>query len=109
MKDVLTSRKLHLEIRKRLVRCYVLSTFLYASEAWTLNKQMEDKINAFEMWIFRRMFRILHLNRKTNAEVLEQVQISGSVKIHMMVDTNVRLRIEIAKGTFIKMRDVLKS
>ena len=28
MKDVLTSRKLHLEIRKCLVRCYVLSTFL---------------------------------------------------------------------------------
>ena len=60
---MLTSRKLHLEIRKRLVRCYVLSTFLYASE---------DKINAFEMWIFRRrMFRISHLDRKTNVEVLE--------------------------------------
>ena len=33
MRDVLTSRKLHLEIRKRLVTCYVLSTFLYASES----------------------------------------------------------------------------
>ena len=52
MSDMLTSRKLHLEIRKRLVRCYVLSKILYASESWTLNKQMEDKINAFEMWIF---------------------------------------------------------
>ena len=60
LRDVLTSGKLHLEIRKRLVRCYVLSTFLYASESWTLNKQMEDKINAFEMWIFRWMFRISH-------------------------------------------------
>ena len=55
MRDVLTSRKLHLEIGKRLVRYYVLSTFLYASKSWTLDKQMEDKINAFEMWIFRRM------------------------------------------------------
>ena len=52
MTDVLTSRKLNLEIRKQLVRCYVLSTLLYASESWTLNKQMENKINAFEMWIF---------------------------------------------------------
>ena len=52
MRDVLISRKLHLEIRKRLVMCYVLSTFLHASESWTLNKQMEDTINAFEMWIF---------------------------------------------------------
>ena len=49
MRVVLTSRKLHLEIRKHLIRCYVLCTFLYASESWTLNEQMEDKINAFEM------------------------------------------------------------
>ena len=33
MRDVLTSPKLHLEIRKRLVRCYVLSTFLNVSES----------------------------------------------------------------------------
>ena len=59
---VLTSQKLHLEIRKRLVRCFVFSTFLYASESWTLNKQMKDKINAFEMWIFRRIFKKSHLD-----------------------------------------------
>ena len=29
----------HLDIRKRLVRCYVLSTFLYASESWILDRQ----------------------------------------------------------------------
>ena len=42
----------------------VLCTFtlLYASEPWTLNKQMEDKINAFEMWIFRRIFKISHFD-----------------------------------------------
>ena len=74
MRDVLISRKRHLEIRKRLVRCYVLSTFLYASESWTLDGQIEDKINAFEMWIFRRMFRISHLDRKTNLEVLEMAK-----------------------------------
>ena len=74
MRDMLTSRILHLEIRKRLVRCYVLSIFLYASESWTLNKQMENKINAFEMWIFQHMFRILQLDRKTNVEVLEMAK-----------------------------------
>ena len=35
---------------------------------------MEDKINDFEMWIFRRMFRISHLDRKTNVEVLEMAR-----------------------------------
>ena len=74
MRDVLTSRKLHLEIRKRLVRCYVLSIFLCASESWTLNKLMEDKINAFEMWISQGMFRVWHVDRKTNVEVLEMAK-----------------------------------
>ena len=55
MRDALTSRKLYLEIRKRLVRCYVLSTLLYASESWTLNKQMDDKIIAIEIWILTRV------------------------------------------------------
>ena len=63
-----------LEIRKRLVRYYVLSIFLYASKSWTLNKQMENKINAFEMLIFRRMTRISHLDRKTNVEVLKMAK-----------------------------------
>ena len=70
----MTSGKLHLEIRKCLVRWYVLSIFLYALESWTLNKQLDDKINAFEMWIFQRMFRISHLDRKINVEVLEMAK-----------------------------------
>ena len=48
--------------------------FLYASESWTLDRQIEDKINAFEMWMFRHMFRISHLDRKTNVEVLEMAK-----------------------------------
>ena len=71
---MLTSRKLHLEIRKHVVRYYVLSIFVYASESRTLDKQMEDKINAFEMWIYRHMFRISHLDREINVEVLEMVK-----------------------------------
>ena len=74
MKDVLTSWKLHLEVRKWLVKCYVLSIFVYASECWTLDKQMEDKINTFEMWNFRCMYKMSHRNRKTNVEVLEMVK-----------------------------------
>ena len=35
---------------------------------------MENKINAFEMWIFRRMFRILNLDRKTNVEVFKMAR-----------------------------------
>ena len=70
MKDVLTSRQLSLDLRKRMVRCYILSTFLYASETWTLNKILRDKIEAFEMWVYRRMLKISYEQHRTNEEVL---------------------------------------
>ena len=38
MKNLLTARTLHLQTRKKLIRCYILSTLLYASETWTINQ-----------------------------------------------------------------------
>ena len=49
MKDVLTTRKLTLNTRKRLVRCYILSTLLYASETWVIGAELEGKIRSLEM------------------------------------------------------------
>jgi len=40
---------------------------------------MEDKINAFEMWIFQRMSRISHLDRKNNVEVLEIAKVKQTL------------------------------
>ena len=74
MKDVFTSRFLSLGLRKRLVRCYVLSTFLYASESWTLNKDLEDRINALETWIYRRMLKISYLDKVTNEKIFQLVK-----------------------------------
>ena len=74
MRDVLCSRSLDVGLRKRLIRCYVLSTFLYASETWTLNKDLESRINAFELWIYRRMLRVSYADRITNVRIFEMVK-----------------------------------
>ena len=42
MKNILTSSKLNIETRKRFIRCYVLSAFLYASETWTIDKDVKE-------------------------------------------------------------------
>jgi len=49
----------------------------YLAVSWALDNQMENKISAFDIWIFGRMFRISHLNRKTNVEVLEMVKLNS--------------------------------
>ena len=58
MKDVLTSRQLNIKLRLRLIRCFISSTLLYSSETWTLNQDLCRRHEAFEMWMYRRMFKI---------------------------------------------------
>ena len=55
---ILSSRDTSINTRKRIVKCYVWATFMYGSETWTITKSIAKKINAFEMWIYRRMLRI---------------------------------------------------
>ena len=72
---LLTNRKVDIQTRIRTTRCFVWSSFLYACETWTLTKAMEKKIEAMEMWMYRRMNRISWKEKKTNIEVLKSVGI----------------------------------
>ncbi|GFR66352.1 endonuclease-reverse transcriptase [Elysia marginata] len=55
------------------MKCFVWSPFPYASETCTLNKNTEKRIEAMEMWIYRRMQRISWNEKVTNKKVLESV------------------------------------
>ena len=51
---------------------------------------MEDKINAFEIWIFQHMFRILYLDRETNIEVLEMAKVKQTLlRLYMRGNYNI--------------------
>lgn len=65
---------LSLGLRVRMVRCYVFSVLLYGCESWTLDMSLEKKINAFEMYIYRRILRISWTQRITNEEVLNRMR-----------------------------------
>jgi hypothetical protein len=44
---------------------------LYGSETWTITKAEQGRIEAFEMWCYRRMLKISWMDMVTNEEVLE--------------------------------------
>ena len=50
--------KLSLQLKKRMVKSLIWSVTLYASETWTLRKEDIKRLEAFEMWIWRRIERI---------------------------------------------------
>ena len=55
MRSTLTNKSISFETRKRIMRCYIWSTLLYGAETWTLTSAMVKRLEAFEMWIYRRM------------------------------------------------------
>jgi len=72
-KNKLFTGKMNLELKKkRIMKCLVWSAALYAAESWTLT-QTDRRLEAFEMWIWRRMEKTSQLEKVTNEEVLRRV------------------------------------
>jgi len=52
------TRKLDLNLRKKLVKCYIWSTALYEAKIWKLQKVGQKCMDSFEMWCLRRSVRL---------------------------------------------------
>ena len=65
--------KLDLNLRKKLVTCYVWSMVLYSAQTWTLRAIDQKRLESFEMWCWRRMEKISWTDHVINEEVLLRV------------------------------------
>jgi hypothetical protein len=62
-----------LNLRKKLVKCYIWSITFYVAERWTLRKADQKYLESFEMWCWRRM-EIIWIDRLRNEVVLHRVK-----------------------------------
>jgi hypothetical protein len=65
---------LDLNLRKKLVKCYIWSLAICGAETWTLRKVDQKYLESFEMWCWRRMEKIIRADRVRNEEVLHRVK-----------------------------------
>jgi len=65
---------LDLELRKKLVKCYIWSIALYSAETWTLRAVDQKHLESFEVWCWRRMEKISWTDQVRNEEVLLRVR-----------------------------------
>ena len=72
-KKTLFTSKLDLNLRNKLVKCYIWSIALYGAETWKLRKVDQKYRRSFEMWCWRRM-EISWPNRVRNEAVLHRVK-----------------------------------
>ena len=70
-KNIFTS-KLDLNLRKKLVKCYVWGMALCGAETWTLRATDQKRLESFEIWCWRRM-EISRTDHVRNQEVLLRV------------------------------------
>jgi hypothetical protein len=71
-KKILFTSKLDLNLRKKLVKCYIWSIALYGAETWTLQKLDQKYLDRIEMWCWRRKEGISRTYSVRN-EVLHRV------------------------------------
>ena len=71
-------RDINIDLKKRMLDCYVKSVMSYGCETWTYSKMVKNKIDAFQLWCYRRMLKIRYTDHVTNTRVKEIIGVERS-------------------------------
>ena len=71
--SIFKSRDITLPRKVRLVKAMVFLVVMYESESWTVKKAECQRIDAFELWYWRRLLRVPWTARRSNKSVLKEI------------------------------------
>ena len=71
--EELLRNNVRMKTKKKVLTCYIYSVLMYGCESWTITKEIKRRLEAFEMWCYRRILKISWRDRVTNEEVLRRV------------------------------------
>jgi len=77
--NILRNKNQSVNVRTRVLKCYVWPVLLYGCESWTLTAALIKNLEAGDMWFYRKMQRISYMATRTNKQVLIQVNQSRSL------------------------------
>ena len=72
--SVLKSRDITLLTKVRLVKAMVFPVVMYGCESWTVKKAEHQRIDAFELWCWRRLLTVPRTARRSNQSVLKEIK-----------------------------------
>ena len=82
--SILKSRGITLPTKVRLVRAMFFSVVLYGCESWTVKKAERRRIDAFELWCWRRHLRVPWTARRSNQSILKEINTGISLEGMML-------------------------
>ena len=71
--SVLQSRDITLPIKVCLVKAMVFLVVMYGCGSWTIKKAKRQRIDAFELWCWRRLLRVSWMARRSNQSILKEI------------------------------------
>ena len=70
---MLKSRDITFSTKARVVKAVVFPVVMYGCESWTVKKLERQRIDAFELWCWRRLLRVPWTARRTNQSILTEI------------------------------------
>ena len=71
--SILQSRDITMQTKVRLVKAMVFPVVMYGCESWTIKKAERPRTDAFELWCWRRLFRVPWTARRSNQSILKEI------------------------------------
>ena len=78
--SIFKSRDITLPTKVRLVKAMVFPVVMYGCESWTIKKAERRRIDAFELWCWRRLLRVPWTARRSNQSILKKISPEYSLK-----------------------------
>ena len=78
--SILKSRDITLSAKVHLVKAMVFPVVMYGCESWTIKKAEHQRIDAFEMWCWRRLLRVPSIARRSNQSILKEISVGCSLE-----------------------------
>ena len=82
--SIFKSRDITLPTKVHLVKAMVFPVVMYGSESWTLKKAEHQRIDAFELWCWRRLLRVPWTARRSNQSILKEISPACSLERLML-------------------------
>ena len=75
LNSILKSRDISLSTKVHLVKAKIFSVVMYGCESWTIKKAEHQRIDAFELWCWRRLLRVSCTARRSSQFILKEISL----------------------------------
>ena len=82
--SIFKSRDITLPTKVRLVKTMVFPVVMYGCESWTVKKAEKRRIDAFELWCWRRLLRVPWAARRSNQSIIKEISPGCSLEGMML-------------------------